>query len=77
MPFSFFTGKPQNVDYSYDDSDYDQDSDEYDAAGDEADMEQAFSIDPNFTIQGQTITVDKGTTIKLPCYVDEFPSTCL
>ena len=29
---------------------------------------------PNFVTRGSTFTVDKGTTIRLPCYVDRLPS---
>ena len=28
---------------------------------------------PNFVSKGSTFTVDKGTTINLPCYVDKLP----
>jgi len=50
-----------------------QDDEEYDEypEADEAD-ERAIENDPNFTIQGSTFTFDKGTTIKLPCYIDTF-----
>ena len=66
-----FSGKPQE-EYQLDDygDDYDYEGDE----GDERQAETAITDQVNFTNQGRTITVDKGTTISLPCYVDEFPS---
>ena len=51
--------------------DYYRSDDEYYEDGLE---EEEITIDPNFTSNAETITVDKGTTISLPCYVDEFPS---
>ena len=38
------------------------------------DEEEGFTVDPNILTKGNTFTVDKGTTIRLPCYVDKFPS---
>jgi len=65
-------GKPQQ-DYQLDDyGDDDYDDYEGDEAGDRE--EAAITNQVNFTNQGRTITVDKGTTISLPCYVDEFPN---
>ena len=62
-------------DYLNDDEYYD---DGLDYGGDEAyddrGEEEEITVDPNFTSNAETITVDKGTTISLPCYVDEFPS---
>lgn len=72
-------GKPQpqsavQDDYLNDDEYYD---DGLDYGGDEAyddrGEEEEITVDPNFTSNAETITVDKGTTISLPCYVDEFP----
>lgn len=54
----------------YDTTDYDEDyksDDRYDVDKDKP------AIDPNIVTQGNTYTVDKGTTIRLPCYVDKFP----
>ena len=34
------------------------------------------TVDPEILTKGNTYTVDKGTTIRLPCYVDKFPSKC-
>ena len=71
----FLSGKPQQ-DYQLDDyGDDDYDDYEGDEAGDRE--EAAITNQVNFTNQGRTITVDKGTTISLPCYVDEFPSEIL
>jgi len=60
---------------SYQD-DYDPISDdEYDEnyKSDNGYDEKAISVDPNIITQGNTYTVDKGMTIRLPCYVDKFP----
>lgn len=35
--------------------------------------EEALAVDPNIITRGDTFTFDKGTTIRLPCYVDKFP----
>lgn len=69
----FFSGKPQQQDYQLDDYGDDYDDYEGDEAGDRV-ADTAITDQVNFTNQGRTITVDKGTTISLPCYVDEFPS---
>ena len=65
-----FSGHPlQNEEqYSYDDpSDYDYGDDE------EIEEEKEISYDVNFMNSGETLHVDKGTTIRLPCYIDTFP----
>ena len=65
-----FSGHPlQNEEqYSYDDpSDYDYGDDE------EIEEEKEISYDVNFMNSGETFHVDKGTTIRLPCYIDTFP----
>ena len=69
----FFSGHPSpRVDqehYSYDDpNDYNYDED---ILGEEEEKEIEYDI--SFTNSGNTHTVDKGTTIRLPCFVDSFP----
>ena len=58
------------------DDEYYEDGLDYggDEAYDDRGEEEEITVDPNFTSNAETITVDKGTTISLPCYVDEFPS---
>merc|ERR1719495_711335 len=75
-------GKPQDgnyVDSTHDNEQYMDDyysdyneTDDY-PEDDDASNDRAITENVNFVNQGQTITVDKGTTIRLPCYVDEFP----
>jgi len=59
-------------DNSYQD-DYDTiyDNDEY--KSDNGYDEEAITVDPNIITKGKDYTVDKGTTIRLPCFVDKFP----
>ena len=60
---------PQDDDYNYDNA-YEADNPEgYD------EEEEGMTVDPEILTKGNTYTVDKGTTIRLPCYVDKFPST--
>ena len=68
--YIFFPGHPLNEEqYSYDDpSDYDYGDDDYNK-----DEEKEISYDVNFMNSGETFHVDKGTTIRLPCYIDKFP----
>ena len=61
---------PQDDDYNYDNA-YEADNPEgYD------EEEEGMTVDPEILTKGNTYTVDKGTTIRLPCYVDKFPSKC-
>jgi hypothetical protein len=69
-------GKPQSPNaltdqYQYDASDYNYDDGDGDMLGEEEEKEIGYDI--NFQNRGSTHTVDKGTTIRLPCYVDQFP----
>jgi hypothetical protein len=59
-----------------DDDYYDTDDDAYNSDIDSSDSEKEVAIKnlPNFISKGSTFTVDKGTTIRLPCYVDKLPS---
>lgn len=62
-----------NQDYAYDENyDYDGEYDDEDGLNDE-NMDGVIEVTPKFTIDGRTITVDKGTTISLPCSVDKLP----
>ena len=62
-----------NQDYVYDENyDYDGEYDGEDGLNDE-NLDGVISVTPKFTIDGQTIMVDKGTTISLPCNVDKLP----
>ena len=67
--FIFFSGHPLNDQYTYNDdpSDYDYGDDE------EIEVDKEISVDVNFINSGETFHVDKGTTIRLPCYIDTFP----
>ena len=71
--YIFFSGHPVNEDpdrYSYDDpSDYDYGDDEEINEDEEKEMK----LNVNFINSGETFHVDKGTTIRLPCYIDTFP----
>ena len=66
----FFPGFP-----NYDPYEYSSDYDNYD--GDDIaineEEENEIRVDINFKNTGTTEIVDRGTTIKLPCYVDKFP----
>ena len=57
-------------DYDGDDDDYNSDVD----SGGTDENDYAIKDVPNFVTRGSTFTVDKGTTIRLPCYVDRLPS---
>ena len=65
------SGHPSPIEsgYSYDDPNYDDYSDDF--LGEEEEKEIVYDI--SFTNSGDTITVDKGTTIRLPCNVDKYP----
>ena len=56
--------------YEGDDLDYNSDVD----SGGTDENDAAIKDVPNFVTRGSTFTVDKGTTIRLPCYVDRLPS---
>lgn len=56
-------------DYDGDDDDYNSDVD----SGGTDENDYAIKDVPNFVTRGSTFTVDKGTTIRLPCYVDRLP----
>lgn len=60
---------------NYDPYEYSSDYDNYD--GDDIaineEEENEIRVDINFVNTGTTEIVDRGTTIKLPCYVDKFP----
>ncbi len=74
--FFFFTGKPEaQASAESNAGDYQYDSyDSYDEYIDEEEEEKEIGYDINFVNSGSTHTVDKGTTIRLPCYIDDFPS---
>ena len=57
----------------YEDGDLDYNSD-VDSGGTMGENDAAIKDVPNFVTRGSTFTVDKGTTIRLPCYVDRLPS---
>ena len=69
--FFFFLFDVENEGDDY--HDYEVDYDDYsdDFLGEEEEKEIVYDI--SFTNSGDTITVDKGTTIRLPCNVDKYP----
>ena len=69
------SGHPSPIEsgYSYDDPNYDDYSDDF--LGEEEEKEIVYDI--SFTNSGDTITVDKGTTIRLPCNVDKYPGKAM
>ena len=68
--FWLFAGLPNpNYDYSGDDYSYPDDNE---LVNEEEEMEMQYDI--NFLNIGNSQIVDKGTTIKLPCNVDKYPS---
>ena len=79
-----FSGKPNpaeksddddNDQYLWDESDYDYSEEDYVSEdGDGEGLRETEIQDlPEFVTKGSTFTVDKGTTIRLPCYVDKLP----
>ena len=60
--------------YNYDDyGDEDDYNSDVDSGGTDKN-DAAIQDVPDFVTRGSTFTVDKGTTIRLPCYVDRLPS---
>jgi len=66
-----------NKDYQDDYYNYDDDQKYNDNLADNPEgydeEEEGMTVDPEILTKGNTYTVDKGTTIRLPCYVDKFP----
>ena len=61
--------------FSSDDPDYNDE--DYKSDDGYTEEEGVWRIDPKIISKGDTFVVDKGTTIRLPCYVDKFPGKCI